>query len=120
MGDFASGAATGYGALGLRKLKQYARDKDVRGTNQNKTTEKKNERYAEIADRLYSDFVDVNLEFGDHIRLHQRRVVMNTAKDFDRELAREISEAGPSRYLRGKSLDVKPLVALETKNARLS
>ena len=115
-----SGAATGLGAVGLRKLKQFGRDKGLRGFNQNKTTDKKNERYVEIGERLYADFVDVHLEFGDHLLHFKRRVVMNTAKDFDRELAREISEAGPKRTLLGKSLDVKPqLVALQDRNARL-
>jgi len=86
----ATSTATGYAFLGVRKLKQFARDHGAKGSNANKTTKMKNARYAEIAGRLYGDFVSVNQRFEQHLSTTTRSYEINSAMDFDFALGNEI------------------------------
>ena len=106
-----SGTATGLGAIGVRKVKQFGRDHGWKGFNKNKTTEKKNARYAEIADRLYGDFIDVNLRFRDHLFHAGASMKINTAKEFDKELSAHISA--------GRRGTVRNLTKIQQDNAKL-
>lgn len=52
-----SGTATGLGAIGVRKFKQLGRDKGW--WKSSKTTDNKNARYGEIAERLYDETISI-------------------------------------------------------------
>jgi hypothetical protein len=92
-----SGAATGLGAKGVRNVKQFGRNRGWKGFDQNKTTEKKEARYVEIADRLYGDFITVNVRFGDHLTNTGAQHSISTSKQFDTALNAELVRHGSTR-----------------------